>query len=95
MQNLYAEGHEIASHTVSHPNGKDFSYNEWSAEVVGKFKYSEVPNKSVTFFILFGDFFLPTWPYLDLHVYLFLGKVAFYTVFYLVNIKKFPPTRPY
>ena len=25
--------------------------------------YSEVPNKSVTFFILFWDFFLPTWPY--------------------------------
>ena len=25
--------------------------------------YSEVPNKSVTFFILFLDFFLPTWPY--------------------------------
>jgi hypothetical protein len=36
VQNLYAEGHEIASHTVSHPNGKDFSYNEWSAEVVGQ-----------------------------------------------------------
>ena len=27
------------------------------------FSYSEVPNKSVTFFILFWDFFLPTWPY--------------------------------
>ena len=39
MQNLYVEGHEIASHTVTHPNGKDFSYNKWSAEVVGKFKY--------------------------------------------------------
>ena len=25
--------------------------------------YSEVPNKSVTFLILFWDFFLPTWPY--------------------------------
>ena len=24
--------------------------------------YSEVPNTSVTFFILLGDFFLPTWP---------------------------------
>ena len=25
--------------------------------------FSEVPNKSVTFFILFWDFFHPTWPY--------------------------------
>ena len=25
--------------------------------------YSEVPNNSVTFLILFWDFFLPTWPY--------------------------------
>ena len=57
--------------------------------------YSEVRNKSVTFFILFWDFFLPTWPYQDLHVYLFLGKVATFKVFYLVNIKKFPPTCPY
>ena len=56
--------------------------------------YSEVPNKSVTFFIPFWDFFLPTWPY-DLHTYSFLGKFVTYTVFYLLNIKKFPPTRPY
>ena len=27
------------------------------------FTYSDVPNKSVTFLILFLDFFLPTWPY--------------------------------
>jgi hypothetical protein len=26
-------------------------------------QYSEIPNKSVTFLILFGIFFLPTWPY--------------------------------
>jgi hypothetical protein len=25
-------------------------------------EYSEVPNKRVTFFIIFRDFFLPTWP---------------------------------
>jgi hypothetical protein len=57
--------------------------------------YSEVPNKSVTFFILLWNFFLPTWPYYDLHAYLFLEKFVTYTVFYIVNIKKFPPTCPY
>ena len=31
--------------------------------------YSEVPNKSVTFFIIFWDVFLPAWPYYELHVY--------------------------
>ena len=34
-----------------------------------RLKYSEVPNKRVTFFIIFGEFFLPTWPYQELHVY--------------------------
>ena len=29
----------------------------------------------------------PTW--------FFFGKVPTYTVFYVINIKKFPPTRPY
>ena len=56
--------------------------------------YSEVPNKSVTFLILFWDFFLPIWPFKDLYVYLFLGKVPTYTVFYVIIIKKFSPTSP-
>ena len=58
--------------------------------------YSEVPNKSVTFLILFWDFYFYLHGLIkDLHVYLFLGKVPTYTVFYVIHIEKFPPTLPY
>jgi hypothetical protein len=51
-------------------------------------KYSDVPNKRVTFYILSWEFFLPT-------CLLISEKVATYTVFYTMNFKKFPPICPY
>ncbi|XP_076662435.1 chitin deacetylase-like 5 [Halictus rubicundus] len=36
VQNLYAGGHEIASHTVSHSFGEQFSQRKWSREVAGQ-----------------------------------------------------------
>ncbi|XP_053979906.1 uncharacterized protein LOC128877009 isoform X1 [Hylaeus volcanicus] len=36
VQNLYAAGHEIASHTVSHSFGEQFSQRKWSREVAGQ-----------------------------------------------------------
>ncbi|XP_058794391.1 uncharacterized protein LOC131666057 [Phymastichus coffea] len=36
VQNLYAAGHEIASHTVSHSFGEQFSARKWSREVAGQ-----------------------------------------------------------
>jgi hypothetical protein len=45
-------------------------------------------------FLFFGIFSYLSWSYLDQHVYLFLGKVLTYTVFHVINIKKFPPTWP-
>ena len=44
---------EFMNHDSSLANFREF--------LIGN--YSEVPNKSVTFFILFWDFFPPTWPY--------------------------------
>ncbi|XP_034939999.1 uncharacterized protein Cda5 isoform X3 [Chelonus insularis] len=36
VQNLYAAGHEIASHTVSHSFGEQFSAKKWAREVAGQ-----------------------------------------------------------
>ncbi|XP_063978438.1 uncharacterized protein LOC135163145 isoform X4 [Diachasmimorpha longicaudata] len=36
VQNLYANGHEIASHTVSHSFGEQFSARKWAREVAGQ-----------------------------------------------------------
>jgi hypothetical protein len=36
VQDLYADGHEIASHTVTHSHGTEFSEEAWANEVVGE-----------------------------------------------------------
>ncbi|XP_011305618.1 uncharacterized protein Cda5 isoform X1 [Fopius arisanus] len=36
VQNLYATGHEIASHTVSHSFGEQFSARKWAREIAGQ-----------------------------------------------------------
>ncbi|XP_076261096.1 chitin deacetylase-like 5 isoform X5 [Rhynchophorus ferrugineus] len=36
VQNLYADGHEFASHTVSHSFGEQFSQKKWTREVAGQ-----------------------------------------------------------
>jgi len=36
VQNLYADGHEMASHSVSHSFGEQFSVKKWSKEVAGQ-----------------------------------------------------------
>ncbi|XP_055921158.1 uncharacterized protein LOC129952548 isoform X4 [Eupeodes corollae] len=36
VQNLYSDGHEIASHTVSHSFGEQFSQKKWTREVAGQ-----------------------------------------------------------
>jgi len=36
VQNLYAGGHEIASHSVSHSFGEQFSQKKWTKEIVGQ-----------------------------------------------------------
>ncbi|XP_043509139.1 uncharacterized protein LOC122528252 isoform X2 [Frieseomelitta varia] len=36
VQNLYADGHEMASHTVSHSFGEQFSHRKWAREVAGQ-----------------------------------------------------------
>lgn len=36
VQNLYADGHEIASHTISHSHGTNFNEEKWANEVVGE-----------------------------------------------------------
>ncbi|XP_044598906.1 mucin-12 isoform X1 [Cotesia glomerata] len=36
VQNLYADGHELASHTVSHSFGEQFSARKWAREVAGQ-----------------------------------------------------------
>jgi len=35
VQDLYADGHEMASHTVTHSSGSSFSEKKWASEVVG------------------------------------------------------------
>uniref|UniRef100_A0A1A9W0I4 NodB homology domain-containing protein n=1 Tax=Glossina brevipalpis TaxID=37001 RepID=A0A1A9W0I4_9MUSC len=36
VQNLYADGHEMASHTISHSFGEQFSQKKWTREVAGQ-----------------------------------------------------------
>jgi peptidoglycan/xylan/chitin deacetylase (PgdA/CDA1 family) len=36
VQDLYADGHEMASHTVTHSSGSSFSEEKWADEVVGQ-----------------------------------------------------------
>jgi len=36
VQNLYASGHEIASHSISHSYGEQFSKSKWMLEMVGQ-----------------------------------------------------------
>ncbi|XP_063701233.1 uncharacterized protein LOC134831435 [Culicoides brevitarsis] len=36
VQNLYSDGHEMASHTVSHSFGEQFSVKKWAREVAGQ-----------------------------------------------------------
>ena len=36
VQDLYADGHEMASHTVTHSDGKAFDEGKWASEVIGK-----------------------------------------------------------
>jgi len=35
VQDLYADGHEVASHTVTHSDGKGFDEVKWADEVIG------------------------------------------------------------
>ena len=39
VQNLYADGHEIASHTVTHSHGTNFNEEKWANEVKFSEKY--------------------------------------------------------
>ena len=36
VQDLYADGHEMASHTVTHSFGTNFNEETWANEVVGE-----------------------------------------------------------
>jgi len=36
VQNLYADGHEIASHSISHSFGEQFSTSKWEDEIAGQ-----------------------------------------------------------
>ncbi|XP_063859249.1 uncharacterized protein LOC135100273 isoform X6 [Scylla paramamosain] len=36
VQNLYAEGHEIASHSITHSFGEQFSTTKWAKEIAGQ-----------------------------------------------------------
>jgi len=36
VQNLYADGHEIASHTITHSHGTEFNEERWANEVIGQ-----------------------------------------------------------
>ncbi|CRK87680.1 CLUMA_CG001471, isoform C [Clunio marinus] len=36
VQNLYSDGHEMASHTVSHSFGEQFSLKKWAREIAGQ-----------------------------------------------------------
>ena len=41
VQNLYSDGHEFASHTVSHPAEnelRNFDQYKWTKEIIGMFK---------------------------------------------------------
>ena len=61
-----------------------FALKQGNITLPGKLpKLSEIPNMRVTFFVLFGDFFLDTWPYLlrTTHFFLFFLKspIVFFT----------------
>ena len=34
VQDLYADGHEMASHTISHSHGTNFNEEKWANEVI-------------------------------------------------------------
>ncbi len=36
VQDLYADGHEIASHTITHSHGTNFKAEKWADEVIGE-----------------------------------------------------------
>ena len=36
MQSLYSDGHEIASHSISHSFGEQFSKKKWTKEMAGQ-----------------------------------------------------------
>ncbi|XP_045133043.1 uncharacterized protein LOC123517148 isoform X8 [Portunus trituberculatus] len=36
VQNLYADGHEIASHSITHSFGEQFSTSKWAKEIAGQ-----------------------------------------------------------
>ncbi|CAB3381827.1 Hypothetical predicted protein [Cloeon dipterum] len=36
VQNLYADGHEMASHSISHSFGEQFSQKKWTREIAGQ-----------------------------------------------------------
>jgi len=36
VQDLYADGHEVASHTVTHSHGTNFNEEKWANEVIGE-----------------------------------------------------------
>ncbi|XP_067623837.1 mucin-2-like isoform X2 [Eurosta solidaginis] len=36
VQNLYSDGHEMASHTISHSFGEQFSQKKWTREIAGQ-----------------------------------------------------------
>ncbi len=36
VQDLYADGHEIASHTITHSHGTNFDSERWADEVIGE-----------------------------------------------------------
>ena len=58
-------------------------------------KYSEVPNKSVTFFILFWDFFLPKYMALLGPTFLFLlGKISRLRCFLRNEYQQIPTYTP-
>ena len=36
VQNVYSDGHEIASHSISHSFGEQFSVKKWTREMAGQ-----------------------------------------------------------
>ena len=44
VQDLYSDGHEIASHTINHSNGKDFDEVEWAKGIlIPEYGYGQIP----------------------------------------------------
>jgi len=52
VQDLYADGHEMASHTVTHSHGTNFNEEKWANEVIGMaemlVRYAGVNPKDIT-----------------------------------------------